>query len=275
MRQALREYPLPSTGAPAAGPLDDEARERLASLGYFASTAPPKLTAGAPRPRDMTHLFAALDLGSGLFARGDYAAAIPVFERLLVEDPGNLSVALRLAVAHSALGHDDARRSSSSTAPRRSIRTRSTSTSIAGCTSCAAAIGAAPRPASSGWSRRCPIGWRRSRGSRACAGSRSASPKRSRSTSESIALERAPTAALLEMGELAMSIGDTAKALDAYERARELMGASFAHHLQLGVLYLDQRRYAEAAAALDQVPRSHPDHALALFKRAQVAVLLA
>ena len=71
-----------------------------------------------------------------------------------------------------------------------------------------------------------------------------------------------------------MSIGDTAKALDAYERARELMGASFAHHLQLGVLYLDQRRYAEAAAALDQVPRSHPDHALALFKRAQVAVLL-
>ena len=37
--------------------------------------------------------------------------------------------------------------------------------------------------ASSAWWRRCPIGWRRSRGSRACAGSSNASPKRSRSTS--------------------------------------------------------------------------------------------
>src|SRR6185503_12230654 len=62
LRQALREYPLPSNATAAAGALDDTARERLASLGYFASTAPPKLTTDAPRPRDMTHLFAALDL---------------------------------------------------------------------------------------------------------------------------------------------------------------------------------------------------------------------
>ena len=273
VRQALREYPLPSTGAPAAGALDDTARERLASLGYFASTAPPKLTTDAPRPREMTHLFAALDLGSGLFARGDYAAAIPVFERLLVEDPGNLSVVLRLAVAHSTLGHNaDAvelfDRAAEIDADSLDLDLYRGLHELRG----GDWRGAAPRlervvaampervPALEGLAR---VRRQEQR-----------IPEAIALYERVIALERAPTAELLEVGDLAMSIGDTAKAVGAFERARQLMGDSFAHHLQLGVLYLDQRRYVEAAGALDQVPRSDANHALALFKRAQVAVLL-
>jgi hypothetical protein len=40
------------------------------------------------------------------------------------------------------------------------------------------------------------------------------------------------------------------------------------------VLYLDARRLEEARDALDRVPASHPEYPMALFKRAQVSVLL-
>jgi hypothetical protein len=40
------------------------------------------------------------------------------------------------------------------------------------------------------------------------------------------------------------------------------------------VLYLDARRLPEARDALDRLPRSHPAYPMALFKRAQVSVLL-
>ena len=44
--------------------------------------------------------------------------------------------------------------------------------------------------------------------------------------------------------------------------------------LELGLLYLDARRFQDARAALDRVPPTHPDYAMALFKRAQVSALL-
>jgi len=88
-----------------------------------------------------------------------------------------------------------------------------------------------------------------------------------------VALERDPTSELLQIGELGMSIGDTASALRAYVRARQLQCPAFDHDLELGVLYLDQRRLEDAAVALDRVPASHPSRPLALFKRAQVAAL--
>ena len=40
------------------------------------------------------------------------------------------------------------------------------------------------------------------------------------------------------------------------------------------MLYLAARRFAEARDALDRVPPSHPGYPMALFKRAQVSVLL-
>jgi len=74
-------------------------------------------------------------------------------------------------------------------------------------------------------------------------------------------------AELAHLGALAMAAGDTASAIAAYEKTR-------GHDLELGVLYLDARRLEDARAALDRVPASHPDYAMALFKRAQVSVLL-
>jgi hypothetical protein len=63
-------------------------------------------------------------------------------------------------------------------------------------------------------------------------------------------------------------------AIDAFERARAQQGSAFGHDLELGVLYLAARRLDDARAALDRVPPSHPQYPMALFKRAQVSVLM-
>jgi tetratricopeptide (TPR) repeat protein len=86
---------------------------------------------------------------------------------------------------------------------------------------------------------------------------------------------RPPSAAeLVQLGELAMSVQQTAAAIDAFERARAEQGSAFRHDLELGVLYLDARRLGDARVALDRVPATHPAYPMALFKRAQVSVLL-
>jgi tetratricopeptide (TPR) repeat protein len=79
---------------------------------------------------------------------------------------------------------------------------------------------------------------------------------------------------LLHLGRLAMSAQQTSTAIDAFEAARKQQGAAFASNLELGVLYLAARRFEEAKEALDRVPSSHPEYPMALFKRAQVSVLL-
>ncbi len=79
---------------------------------------------------------------------------------------------------------------------------------------------------------------------------------------------------LVEAGLLRMQLGETGPALAALERARELQGGAFQRYLELGVLYLSARRLDDARTALDHVPPGHPEAAMALFKRAQVSVLL-
>jgi hypothetical protein len=71
-----------------------------------------------------------------------------------------------------------------------------------------------------------------------------------------------------------MGRGDTEGAIEAFELAQRVQGEAFAHDLELGVLYLAERRFAEARDALDRVSPEHPGYAMALFKRAQVSVLL-
>jgi tetratricopeptide (TPR) repeat protein len=221
----------------------------------------------------MTGLFAALDLGSGLFARGEYAAAIPVFERVLAEDPGNLSIALRLAAAHSTLGHQGAADEFFDRATAidpdsidldhyRALHELRNGDWLSAKPRLERVVKAMPD--------RLPAVEALARVRRY----EDRIPEAIALYERAIELEREPTEALLELGDLSMSIGDTAKAVGAFERARDLQGDAFDHQLELGVLYLDQQRYAEAAAALDQVSETHPGHAMALFKRAQVAVLL-
>jgi Tfp pilus assembly protein PilF len=221
----------------------------------------------------MTDLFAELDLGSGLFTRGDYAAAIPVFERVLGKDPGNLSVALRLAAAHSALGHDAAADHFFARAAAidpgsldldhyRALHELRNGDWQSAKPRLERVVEAMPE--------RLPALEALARVRR----HEERIPEAIALYERAIELEREPTGALLALGELAMSIGDTVKAVGAFERARDLQGDAFDRELELGVLYLDQHRYAEAAAALDLVPARHPARAMALFKRAQVAVLL-
>ena len=91
---------------------------------------------------------------------------------------------------------------------------------------------------------------------------------------QKIAALRAPTAAdLVRLGQLAMQAQQTTLGIESFEGARSEVGP-FTHDLELGVLYLSARRFTDARNALDRVPPSHPEYPMALFKRAQVGVLL-
>lgn len=270
--EAMRTYPLPAAGgAPAA--LGQEQKAQLAALGYVASESPAPVRADAPSPRAMAHLFADLDLAAGLFTRERYAEVVPVCERLLAADPRNFTVALRLAVAHSMLGH----RSEAEKAFDRAEAIAPDAPDLEH-------YRALHLVRIGDWERAAPL----------LEGSLAASPDRlpalealarirvrQRRLPEALRLleriaaqRRDPVPVLLEQGALAMEIGDTATALSAYERARAGQGDAFDHHLELGVLYLDAGRLEDARASLDRVPPSHPAYAMALFKRAQVSVLL-
>jgi len=278
LRRALDAYPLP---APASGSasgelLDDEERRKLASLGYAGAAAPsarPALRPDAPSPREMTHLFADLDLGSGLFVRGEYAAAIPVFERVLAADPGNPTALLRLAVAHSTLGHDGLAEAhfdrlegidpgSLDLRHYRAMHLLRAGRPDDAAPLFESVLAETPDrlPALEALAR-----IREGQGRLAEAAGL---------LDRAVALDSAPAPSLVRLGELQMALGDTPAAIAALERARELRGPAFRHHLELGVLYLAARRLDAAREALDRVPPEHPGYPMALFKRAQVAVLL-
>ncbi len=274
LRAALREYPLPLAGGAAPeDALDAEQRKRLASLGYIASEGTPRLRRNAPRPADMTGLYHDLDVGSRRFVEERYHEAIPLFERVLAADPGNLMVAVRIGVAESALGRDQQALEHFARAQRLDPESLDVRHYLAmhhlryGRVERAAPLFEAVL---AGLPDKLPA-------LRALAGIRA----RERRGEEAAALyERAariardPELDLLSLGELYMAAGATEPAIDAYERARAAQGPNFDHDLELGVLYLAGRRFEAARGALDRVPADHPEAAMALFKRAQVAVLL-
>ena len=274
MRKALDDYPAPSTAAPrAAAPLDEDARRRLASLGYIGATARPVVRRDAPRPADMARLFDVIDKASGLFVAERYAEVVPLLEQILAADPHNLDAALRLATAHSLLGHEAA----AAQAFRKARELAPESADVRMYAALHAARG-------KDWERAAPV----------LAQIVADSPERVAAV-EALARirerqQRIPEALglwqqasrlgalgadeLVHLGELAMAAQHTNAAIDAFEQARTAQGARFAHDLELGVLYLAARRFAEAGTALDRVPAAHPGYSMALFKRAQVSVLM-
>ena len=272
-RAALRDYPTPLPDAAKPSNLDDESQRKLASLGYVSSGTKPVVRKNAPRPADMASLFPILDRASGLFVRNQYAEAIPLLEEIRKKDPHNLDAALRLASAHSALGHErqalDAFNKAEAIAPgSRDVRTY------------LALHYARGRE----WERAVPMLEQivaeepdRLPALEALAVTR----ERQRRIEEAVRLRqkiyamRSPSGAeLARLGEMEMTLGRTADAIQSFEQARTLQGTKFTHDLELGVLYLADRRLQEAKDALDRVPPSHPGYAMALFKRAQVSVLL-
>ena len=274
VRTALLDYPVPSLASPpATESLGEEERRKLASLGYVSSGAPPVVRKDAARPVDMSRLFEALDTASSLFVLEEYARAIPLLEKILAADPHNLDAALRLAAAHSALGHDE-----------RALQAFRKASDIALDSQDVRAYLALHYARSKEWLRAVPLL------ERTLAETPDRLPvlealavvrERQGRIEDAIALRRkihglrdATPAELLRLGQLAMSVGQTGPAIESFEKARQLQGGAFEHDLELGVLYLAARRLPEARKVLDRVPPSHPAYPMALFKRAQVSVLL-
>jgi choline-sulfatase len=271
---ALRGYPVPSLEAqPSAGNLGTEELRKLASLGYISASAVPAVRKDAPRPVDMSRLFDVIEKASGLFVREEYREAIPLLEKILAEDPGNLDAVLRLASAHSALGQE-----------QRALEAFAKAGKIAPDSQDVRTYLALHYARGKHWERAVPLLEQvvaeapdRLPALEALAVVR----ERQGQTSEAVTLRqkiysmRKPTAMeLVRLGQLAMSADQTALATETFERARTLQGGAFGHDLELGVLYLAARRLPEAKESLDRVPPSHPAYPMALFKRAQVSVLL-
>jgi arylsulfatase A-like enzyme/Tfp pilus assembly protein PilF len=274
VRAALRDYPLPAPGtAEPPQDLDEEAQRKLASLGYISATARPAVRKDAPVPADMAPLFPILDRASGLFVREQYREAIPLLEQIHARDPHNLDAVLRLASAHSALGHE-----------AEALAAFEQAQTIAPDSPDVRTYLALHYAKGSDWQRAIPLLERIVRDEpdrlpplEALAVIR----ERQGRIEDAVALRErvyakraAKPAELLRLGEMQMSLGQTAPALASFEAARAQQGAAFRNHLELGVLYLAAGRYAEARDALDRVPGNDPGYAMALFKRAQVSVLL-
>lgn len=274
MREALDEYPVPSLASSAAAPpVDADAREKLASLGYVSATTAPAVRRDAPRPADMTHLFPVLDQASTLFVQGRYAQVIPLLRQILAADPNHLDATMRLATAHSALSQ----RAQALEAFRRAAAIAPDSPDVKLYLALHYAGGAEWREAAplleavlAGQPERLPaleaLALIREREERAA---------------ESLALlqrvfDLRPPSAIeaVRYGHLAMSLQQTDRAIWAFEQARARLGTAFVHDLELGVLYMAARRLDEARAALDRIPPSHAGYPMVLFKRAQVSVLL-
>jgi tetratricopeptide (TPR) repeat protein len=263
-----------AAAAPAASPSGEEERRRLASLGYLVSgESPGAIPEGAPRAADMTPFFADLDAAAFAFGGGRYALAAQHFERVLSRDPGNLMAAVQLAACRSLLGQEKAALAGFELARRidpRSVEVRHY-LGLHHLTQGKYEL-AAPLLESVLEAQPDRLA--------AVEGLAQVRVQQGRIADAAALLERAvplsrnPGARLVEAGLLRMGLGETGSALASLERAREIQGEGFQRHLELGVLYLAVRRLDEARTALDRVPPDHPAAAMALFKRAQVSVLL-
>ncbi|MEN8162696.1 MAG: sulfatase-like hydrolase/transferase [Acidobacteriota bacterium] len=272
--QAISRYSLPGLDdTPTPGALDQEAREQLATLGYVGWEGSPTYRENAPNPKDMAHLFDDLDRGSALFVRKEYEASIEVFEHVLAEDSENLMVTVRLAVSHSILGNqgramelfDRAHQIQPESIDLQHYLAmhhfRFRQWQLAGPLFEKVLI-AMPRrlPALEALAR--------------IRESQDRLEDAARLVKRTIALKEQPDAEWVRLGELEMAIGNTPAAIHAFEKGQNLQAQAFDHSLELGVLYLAAGRPGPAADALDRVPPDHPGYAMALFKRAQAAVLL-
>lgn len=275
VRTALWDYPVPSPAAAAlnAPPLDAEDRQKLASLGYVSGGATPLVRKNAPRPADMTKLFEPIGEADGLFVAGRYAKAAPLLAKILSDDPHNLGVALQLAASYSALGQNAQaeatfRKAAVMAPDSPDVRLYLALHNARGPDWAQAAplleqiLASAPDrlPALEALA---TIRERQGRAPDAIALWQRAFALRSPSAPE-----------LAHLGDLEMGEGATDLAIAAFERARALDPHGFRRDLDLGVLYLAARRFADARDALDRVPASDPRYPMALFKRAQVSVLL-
>jgi choline-sulfatase len=273
-RAALQEYPIPSVDAQqSASNLSAEEQKKLAALGYVSSVAKPVIRADAPRPADMAPMFPTLDEAARLFVRDEYAQAIPLLEQILAKDPHNLDAALRLATAHSALGHEQA----AFAAYRRAELIAPNSPDVR-------TYMALHYARTAEWPKAVPMLERITAETPdkvpalealALLRERQGQIEDAVRLREKVYALRSPTPAeLTHTGILQMELGQAAQAITSFEKVRAMEGPAFKHDTELGVLYLALHRFDDARTALDRVAPTDPEYPMALFKRAQVSVLL-
>jgi len=269
-RAALQQYPIPTAAQAAdaaASAADEESRRQLASLGYVASQTRPVVRKDAPVPADMTRLFGPLDEAAQLFVNGDYKIAVPLLEQILKDDPYNLDATLRLATAESELGNNakalEAFKHAEAIAPGSPDVDTYLGLFYAKTKDWPLAVPLLERVLAQA-PNRLPV-------LEALAVLR----ERQGRLPDAIALlqkiyaMRTPTPAeLVNLGFMAMQAGETNVAINAFERAHS------DHELELGVLYLAAGRLQESRDELDRIAPNSPQYPMALFKRAQVSVLL-
>lgn len=268
---ALLAYPLPGA-EPNARPLDQSQIDRLASLGYSASPGLPEHRRDAPAPRDMTHLFPTLDRASDLFVSGDYAAAAVALNEIVTKDPGNLTGHIRLAVCHSLLGEEKAALDQFRAAGE---LTESSTDLVHYLGMHYLRFGHLDRAADR-FEEVLRAQPRRAAALNALARVRAHQGRIEEAIGlleRAIAIKEAAEP-YQRLGLLHMQRGSTEPAIAAFEQARLLAGTDFSGALDLAVCYMDMRRYHDAAGLLESVPAEDPRYPLALFKRAQVAVLI-
>jgi protein O-GlcNAc transferase len=221
----------------------------------------------------MTRLFADMDAGAALFVGERYGEAIPLLEGILARDPGNLAIALRLAVAHSVLGRDR----QALDYLERAAAIDPESTDLAHYSAMHFLRSGDPERAAPLFELVLARSPTRLPALRALASIRRRQGRPAEAAAlldRALAIDGDAVEDLLRLGELRMELTDTAGAIRAFERARGLAPESFSHSLELGVCYLASHRLEAARDSLDRVPPPHPAYPMALFKRAQVSVLL-
>ena len=253
--------------------LSQETLDKLASLGYIGSTGSSRIRDDAPNPRDMVHLFRDMDIGAGLFIRQEYAAAIPVFTRILEADPHNFMAALRLAVAYSVTGDKDQ-------AQTYFDRARAIDPSSIDLRQYQAMHYLKYRQ----WDLAAPLFESVLAESPdripALAGLAAVYKHQGELKKSLLMLQKivkikdSPGLEWARIGQIRMTLHDTKGAIRAFEAARKMQADQFRYHMELGILYMADRRFDEAASSLDRVSRQHPAYAMALYKRAQASVLL-
>jgi len=270
--EALRTYPLPSLDSVEGAGLDADERKKLAALGYFSSNEIPTHRLDVPRARDMTHLFADLDRGSGLFVQERWRESISVFEKIVDQDPDNLMVNLRLAVAYSLSG----RRQEAESYFERAERIDPDSVDrrrylalhycrFGDLDRAESLLGPLlPRLGGNLAALECFSEIRFGQGR---------FDEAARLLARVATLQPDSAAIRERLGEARMAAGETQAAIAAFEAARDFDAEAFDRHLELGVLYLAAHNLELAVRELESVPPTHPGYPMALFKRAQVSVL--
>jgi Tfp pilus assembly protein PilF len=247
--------------------------ERLASLGYVGTSGRPLLRDAAPNPKDMVHIYHDLDIGSGYFSNGNYDAAIEVFSRILDVDPYNFMTAMRIAVAYSVTDREAqaqeyferARSINPASVDLRHYHAmhylRYQQTALA-------------EPLFESVLQEMPDRLPALEGLLSIYAGRGDDAMVMQTLQKIVKVKDAPGPELVKLGQMSMARGDTKAAISAFERASRIPDQPFRQNLELGVLYLADRQYANAAQSLDKVSRFEAGYPMALFKRAQVSVLL-